>query len=152
MLDRRRFVYTLLGLIAFGAGRWTATAAVAAGASLEGPLSREVFLALLKEPFSLLLDNRASELILLRIDDDSHGPGSEQFTVVFQAPRKLVLLDGTYLISHITAGTTHVFLQPAGHDNRSNYYKATFNLLREGAGLQVPPPKRDRGRGWRVVP
>jgi len=62
------------------------------------------------------------------------------------------LLDGTYRITHVTAGTTDVFLQPAGHDDRSNYYKAVFNVLRKGAGVQAPPPKRDRGRGWRVVP
>jgi hypothetical protein len=99
-----------------------------------------------------LLDNRAAELFLLRIDDNDARPDSEQFTVVFQAPRELILLDGTYRITHITAGTTDVFLQPAGHDDRSNYYKATFNLLREGAGVRVPPPQRDRGRGWRVVP
>jgi hypothetical protein len=118
--------------MAFGSGRWTAaTAATAGGVSLEGPLTREVFLALLKEPFSLLLDNRAAELVLLRIDDNGDRPGSEQFTVVFQAPRELALLDGTYLISHVTAGTTHVFLQPAGHDDRSDYCKASFNLLRK---------------------
>lgn len=133
MLDRRRFVYTLAGLIAFGSDRWTAaTAATAGGVSLEGPLTREVFLALLKEPFSLLLDRRAAELFLLRIDDDDDRPGSEQFTVVFQAPRELLLLDGTYRISHVTAGTTYVFLQPAGHDDRSSYCKASFNLLRNG--------------------
>ena len=112
-------------------------AAAAGGVSLEGPLTREVFLALLKERFSLLLDNRASELILLRIDDDNDGPGSEQFTVVFQAPRALLLLDGTYRISHVTAGTTHVFLQPSGHDDRSTYCKAAFNLLRTGTGVHA---------------
>ena len=138
MLDRRRFVYTLASLIAVGSGRWTAaTVATAGGVSLEGPLTREVFLALLKEPFSLLLDNRAAELFLLRIDDNDARGGSEQFTVVFQAPRELIVSDRTYLISHCTAGTTHVFLQPAGHDDRSSYYKAAFNLLRKGAGVQA---------------
>jgi len=137
MLTRRRFAYTLTSLIALP-GRWSARpAAAAGGVSLEGPLTREVFLALLKERFSLLLDNRASELILLRIDDDNDGPGSEQFTVVFQAPRALLLLDGTYRISHVTAGTTHVFLQPAGHDDRSDYFKAPFNLLRKGADIHA---------------
>jgi hypothetical protein len=145
MLDRRRFVYTLAGLMAFGSGRWTAaTAATAGGVSLEGPLTREVFLALLKEPFSLLLDNRAAELFLLRIDDDGARTGSEQFTVVFQAPREPIVLDGTYLISHRTAGTTPVFLQPAGHDDRSNYYQAAFNLLRKGAGRAAGRWYRDR--------
>jgi hypothetical protein len=147
MLNRRRFTYTLMGLIAFGSGRWSASAATAAGVSLEGPLTREVFLALLKEPFSLLLDHRAAGLFLLRIDDNDAHPDGEQFTVVFQAPRQLIVLDGAYLISHLTAGTTLVFLQPAGHDDRYNYYKAPFNLGRERAGVQVPRPQRDRGRG-----
>jgi hypothetical protein len=152
MLDRRRFVYTMAGLIAFGSGRWTAaTAATAGGVSLEGRLTREVFLALLKEPFSILLDNRAAELVLLRIDNRDASPDSEQFTVVFQAPRELILADGTYRISHVTAGTTEVFLQPAGQDDRSSYYKASFNLLRSGADAP-PPPTRARGRGWRYVP
>ena len=101
-----------------------------------------MFLALLEEPFRLLLDHRAAELFLLRIDDNDARPHSEQFTVVFQAPRELIALDGTYLISHITAGTTHVFLQTAGRGDRSNYYKAAFNLLRKGAGAG----------GWPVVP
>jgi uncharacterized protein DUF6916 len=138
MLDRRRFVYTLAGLVAFGSGRWTAaTAATAGGVSLEGPLTREVFLALLKEPFSLLLDNRTEELFLLRIDDHDARRGSEQFTVVFQAPRELIVLEGTYRIAHVTAGTTHVFLQPAGHDDRSTYCQASFNLLRNGDGVHA---------------
>jgi uncharacterized protein DUF6916 len=138
MLNRRRFVYTLAGLITFGSGRWTAaTAATAGGVSLEGPLTREVFLALLKEPFSLLLDHGAADLVLLRIDEDEANENSDQFTVVFQAPRELLLLDGTYRISHVTAGTTHVFLQPAGHDDRSSYCKASFNLLRKGAGVHA---------------
>ena len=138
MLDRRRFVYTLASLIALGSGRWTAaTAATAGGASLEGPLTREVFLALLKEPFSLLLDNRTEELFLLRIDDNDARGGSEQFTLVFQASREPIVLDGTYRVSHVTAGTTPVFLQPAGHDDRSNYYQASFNLLRKGAGVHA---------------
>ena len=153
MLDRRRFVYILMSLIAFGSGRWTAaTAAALAGVSLEGPLTREVFLALVLEPFSLLLDNRAAGLFLLRVDADVAYPDSDQFTVVFQGPRELVLLDGVYGIAHITAGATDLFLQPAGHDDRYTYYKAPFNLLRNRAGVPAAPPERDRGRGWRFVP
>ena len=91
-----------------------------------------MFLALVKEPFSLLLDNRAAGLFLLKIDDDHALADSEQFTVVFQASRKLIVREGTYVISHLTAGTTHMFVQPGGHDGRYNYYKAPFNLLREG--------------------
>ncbi|HMH52904.1 MAG TPA: hypothetical protein VK548_21885 [Candidatus Acidoferrum sp.] len=105
--------------------------------SLEGLLTREVFLALVKEPFGLLLDNRTAGLFLLKLEDEDAQPGSEQFTLTFQAPRELILLDGTYRISHVTAGTTDVFLQPAGHDDRSSYCKASFNLLRTGAGAHT---------------
>ena len=153
MLDRRGFAYILMSLIAFGSGRWTAaTAATSAGVSLEGPLTREVFLALVLEPFSLLLDNRAAGLFLLRVDADVAYPDSDQFTVVFQGPRELILLDGVYRIAHITAGATDLFLQPAGHDDRYTYYKAAFNLLRNRAGVPVAPPERPRGPGWRFVP
>lgn len=151
MLDRRQFAYTLMGVIAFGSGQWTAAiAARPAGVSLEGPLTREVFLALEKEPFSLLLDNRVAGIFLLSVEDNEGGPDSDQFTLVFQGPRELVLLDGVYRITHVTAGTTDVFLQPAWHDRRYNYYHASFNLLRTGA--PVAYPERTRGRGWRFVP
>jgi len=143
MLNRRRFVYTMAGGIALGSGRWRSAAA---GVSLEGPLTRDVFDALVRDRFSLLLDNRTAGLFLLKLEDDDSHPEGEQFTVVFQAPRELLLLDGTYLISHVAAGNTQVFLQPAGHDDRHNYYKAPFNLLGKGAGVQVPPPQRDRAR------
>ena len=109
MLNRRRFVYTLAGLIAFGSGRSTAaTAATAGGVSLEGLLTIQ---PLARQPGgeALLAQNRRQRC----------RPDSEQFTVVFQAPRELILLDGTYRITHVTAGTTDVFLQPAGHDDRS---------------------------------
>ena len=149
MLNRRRFVYTLGGFIVLGAGQWRA--ATAAGVSLEGPQSWEVWAALVKDTFSLLLDNRSEELFLLRVDDNGAKPGSEQFTVTFTARRELILLDGTYRIAHATAGTTEVFLQPVGNDQSYNYYRASFNILRDPAGVQAPP-RRDRGRGWRVVP
>jgi hypothetical protein len=131
MLNRRRFTYTLMGLIALGSGRWTATAtAMPARVSLEGPLTREVFLSLLKDPFSLLLDNRAKELVLVSVEDDESRPDSEQFTPLFEGSRDLVLAEGMYRISHATAGTTQVFLQSAGQHGLHQYYKASFNLLR----------------------
>lgn len=151
MLDRRRFTYTLVGIIAFGSGQWTsATAAGPARVSLEGPLSREVFRALEREPFSLLLANRVEGLFLLSVDDDDGDPGSDQFTLRFQGPRELILLDGVYRITHITAGTTEVFLQPSGRDQRYSYYHASFNLLH--TGVPLAPPERQGGKGWRWVP
>jgi hypothetical protein len=156
MLTRRRFAHGLMGLVVLAFNRSTGaiaaaddTRVTAADASLEGSPSREAFRALVREEFSLLLDNRSASLVLLRVEDGSR-PGGEQFTVVFQGPRELVLLDGVYRIAHATAGTTEVFLQPAGHDNRYNFYKALFNLSRDRVPLA--PPTRDRGRGWRFVP
>jgi hypothetical protein len=153
MLTRRRFASTVISLIAFGSGRWaTASAAQSNRVSLDGPLTREVFLALLKDPFSLLLDNRAAEVVLVRVEDDGVRADSEQFTLLFEGPSDLLLLDGTYRIAHRTAGTTDVFLQPAGGDARHRYYKAQFNLLKENAGVPLGATKREGGRGWRVVP
>ena len=157
MLTRRWFTYTLMGSAVLASSRSTGAIAAdddpkvtPAGVSLEGSLSRDVFRSLVREEFSLLLDNRAASLFLLRVEDDVTRPGGEQFTVVFQGPRELVLRDGVYRLAHVTAGTTDVFLQPAGHDDRYNYYKASFNLPRERVPLA--PPTRDRGRGWRFVP
>ena len=149
MLNRRRFVYTMAGGIALGSGRWRS--ATAAGVSLEGPLTRDVFDALVRDRFSLLLGNRAATLYLVRIDDGPRGE-QDQFTLVFEAPHDLVLLDGVYRIAHSTAGTTELFLQPAGHNNRYNYYKAAFNLLQRAGDAPAPPPARSGGQGWRFVP
>ena len=157
MLTRRRFAHGLMGLVALASNRFTGRIAAAddskvpsVGVSLEGSPSRDTFRSLVREEFSLLLDNRAASLFLLRVEDDVTRSGDEQFTVVFQGPRELVLRDGVYRIAHVTAGTTEVFLQPAGHDDRYNFYKALFNLPRERVPLA--PPTRDRGRGWRFVP
>jgi len=135
MLTRRQFAYTLTGLIVLGSSR--STGAIAAdprvtsgGVSLNGPLSRDVFRALVREPFSVSLDNRAAKLLLLRVDDDAAHPNSEQFTLGFQGPRDLSLLDGTYRVTHVTAGTTLLYLQPTVRDARYSYYEAPFNLLR----------------------
>ena len=36
---------------------------------------------------------------------------------------------GSYTVTHHTAGSTTLFLQPSGHHHQS-YYEAPFNLLR----------------------
>ena len=135
MLTRRQFACTLTGLIVLGSSRSTGAIAVdprvtAGGVSLQGPLSRDVFRALVREPFSVLLDNRAATVRLFRVDDDVAHPNSEQFTLGFQGPRDLQLLEGTYRVTHVTAGTTLLYLQPTGRDARHSYYEAPFSLLR----------------------
>lgn len=151
MLARRQLTYILMGLAIFGAVRSTdATPADPKGASgavsLEEPVTRDVFRALVREPFSLLLDNRAATLILLRVDDHVADPGIIQFTVVFQGPGDLRLSDGTYRVTHATAGTTMLYLRPKGRDDRYTYYEAPFSLLSENALVTEPPPVRDLRR------
>ena len=151
MFTRRRFTYTVIGLVLLGPGRSAranaADSNVTSGVSLEGPLSRDVFRALVRQEFSLLLTNRPATLVLLRVDDDAARPDSGQFIVVFQGAPDLVLKDGTYRVTHATAGTTLLYLRPRGRDDRYSYYEAPFNLLPENAGVTTaPPPVREPRR------
>ena len=152
MLTRRRFTYTLMGLALLGSGRSTRASAAdanvtAKGVSLEGPLSRDVFRALVGQEFSLLLTNRPATLVLLRVDDDSARPDSGQFIVVFRGASDLKVvnvLEGTYRITHATAGTTELYLRPKGGDDRYVYFEAPFNVPPDNAGS--PPPVRQPRR------
>jgi hypothetical protein len=147
MLTRRRFTYTLMGLVMLGSSRSTGAdpanpSAASDGVSLEGPLSRDVFRKLVRQEFSVLLANRPATLVLLRVEDDPARPGGNQFIVVFQGSPDLKLTEGTYRITHVTAGTTLLYLRPQGRDDRYSYYEAPFNLLPENAGAMPPPPIR----------
>jgi uncharacterized protein DUF6916 len=151
MLTRRQLTYTLMGLAMLGSGRSTRANAAdpnvtANSVSLEGPLSRDVFRALVGQEFSLLLIHRPTTLVLLRVDDDDARPGGGQFVVVFQGAPELVLKDGTYRVTHTTAGTTLLYLRPKKSDDRFSYYEAGFNLLPENAGVTDPPPARSLRR------
>ena len=131
MLNRRRFVYGLLSVGVLGRslpGRANA-AQRATLPSLQGPLSREVFLALRQETFTAVIDGRRVPLVLTQVSDDAGGRGREQFTVVFRGSRDLQLKDRLCLLRHPTAGSTSLYVQPAGTDDRSSYHKAPFNLL-----------------------
>ncbi|HMH52907.1 MAG TPA: hypothetical protein VK548_21900 [Candidatus Acidoferrum sp.] len=151
MLTRRRFTYTLMGLAMLRSGRSTCANAAdsnvsANGVSLEGPLTRDVFLALVGQEFSLLLTNRPAILVLLRVDDGGRPDGS-QFTVVFRGASDLKVvnvLEGTYRITHSTAGTTELYLRPKGGDDRYVYFEAPFNVTPDNAG--IPPPVREPRR------
>lgn len=147
MLTRRQCTYTLMGLAMLGSGRSTRANAAdpnvtTNGVSLEGPLSRDVFRALVRQEFSVLLVNRPATLVLLRVDDDAARPDGRQFIVVFQGSPDLKLAEGTYRVSHVTAGTTLLYLRPKGRDDRYSYYEAPFNLLPENADGTAPPPAR----------
>ena len=142
MLTRRRFTYALMSLVATASRSIGANAAdpkaTSHSVSLEGALSRDVFRALVGQEFSLLLANRAATLVLLRIDDDAARPDGSQFSVVFQGPPDLNVLEGTYGVTHVTAGTTLLYLRPKGRDGRSSYYEAPFNLLPDSAPATAP--------------
>jgi uncharacterized protein DUF6916 len=131
MLNRRRFVYGMVSAGVLGPGfLGSATAAQRASLpSLQGRLSRDVFLALRQQTFSAVIDDRRVRLVLVEVSDDGCCPGREQFTVRFQGPRDLRLKDGTCVLSHPSAGSAPLYVQAAGTDGRSGYVKAPFNLL-----------------------
>lgn len=131
MLNRRRFVYGMVSVGVLGPSfLGSANAAQRASLpSLRGPLSRDVFLALRQQTFTTVIDDRRVPLVLAEVSDDGCCPGREQFTVLFRGPRDLRLKDGTYVLSHPTAGSVPLYVQAAGTDDRSGYIKAPFNLL-----------------------
>jgi hypothetical protein len=133
-LGRRQLLAGLVGLVAVGARRRTSAAPKAKRkaprVSLDGRLSRAVFVALLGQTFTVSSGHQARSTIeLLRIDDREPSEATEQFTVVFRGPHDLVLPEDSYTLRHHTAGSTTLFLQPAGHDGSHSYFEAPFNLL-----------------------
>jgi uncharacterized protein DUF6916 len=146
-MTRRRFTSMAVALVTLAPPRsWGTSAAdpkvTPDRGSLEGPLSRDVLRALVGQELSLLLPNRPATLVLLRVEDAARPDGG-QFSVVFQGAPDLELLDGTYRVTHMTAGTTDLHLRPKGRDDRFTYYEAAFNLLPENA-VTGPPPIRQR--------
>jgi len=134
MLKRRQFLSGLASLGILGSSEWAkASAAEPRGmsgkVSLQGELSKDVFLALVLERFSVLIANRSVTIVLLKVDDDDFHPQTEQFTVLFRGARNLKLEEGAYTTTHRTAGTTRLYFRPAGHDGYYTYYEAPFNLL-----------------------
>ena len=53
-----------------------------------------------------------------------------------------MLTDGTYRVTHATAGTTLLYLRPKKRDDRFSYFEAPFNVLPENANVPGPPPGR----------
>jgi hypothetical protein len=131
MLNRRRFVYGVVSAAVL-APTLSGKASIARGTtspSLQGRLSRDVFLALRQQTFTVVIDQRRVRLVLAEVTDDGRAPGLEQFTVRFEGPRDLRLGDGTWTFHHPRAGHTPLYAQPAGADGRASYYNVTFNLL-----------------------
>jgi hypothetical protein len=132
MLSRRQLVSGLAGLAVLGSRIWPAFAAPARRrprVSIEGKLSKAVFVALLGDAFTTSIQGRTVSLQLAQVDDGPASPGTEQFTLVFRGPYDPVLEDDAYAVSHATAGSTVIFLTLTGHDAKNIYYEAPFNLL-----------------------
>jgi uncharacterized protein DUF6916 len=131
MLNRRELVSGLAGLAVLGSRGWPAFAAPARRkrVSIEGRLSKAVFLALLGDTFTIRAGSDVLSMQLAQVDDGPASSVAEQFTLVFRGPTEPVLVDGSYAVSHPTAGNTVIFLQPSGQDARHIYYEAAFNLL-----------------------
>jgi hypothetical protein len=132
MLNRRELVSGLASLAVLGS--WS-RAAIAAPVrrkrrvSIEGKPSKAVFLALLGDTFTVGTGSEALSMQLAQVDDGPASPVAEQFTLVFRGPYEPMLVDGSYPVSHPTAGSTVIFLAPRGRDARHVYYEAPFNLL-----------------------
>ena len=131
MLNRRRFVYGMFSVGVLGPsfpGRANAAKRTSLP-SLQGRLGRDMFLALRQQTFTAVIDHRRVRLVLVNVSDDGCCPDREQFTALFQGPRDVRWRDGTCTLSHPTAGSTPLYIQAAGTDDRSSYYQAPFNLL-----------------------
>ena len=131
MLNRRRFVHGMLsvGVLCPSFLGWASAAQRTNLPRLQDRLSKDVFLALRQQTFTTVIDGRRVPLVLTQVSDDAGGRGPEQFTVVFRGSRDLQLKDRLCLLRHPTAGSTSLYVQPAGTDDRSSYHKAPFNLL-----------------------
>jgi uncharacterized protein DUF6916 len=130
MLNRRQVVGGLVSLAAFGARGWTAYAAPRKqSVRLDGPLSRSVFRALKGDKFMLSTGDGTVSIHLIRIDEGPQSTETDQFTLVFLGPHDPVLPDGPHQVTHPTAGTTTLFLQPREQNHLHTYYEAPFNLL-----------------------
>jgi hypothetical protein len=133
MLNRRQLVGGLMSLALVGSRSRPANAAPARRkprrATLDGTLSKAVFVALLGETFTVSSGTDVVSIQLAQIDDGLPSAVAEQFTLVFRGPRDPALPEGSYTVSHSTAGSTALFLQLSGYDDQHIYYEAPFNLL-----------------------
>jgi hypothetical protein len=133
MLSRRQLMSGLVSFAALSGRTGRASAAPSPRkpqpVTLRDPLNKAVFLALLHEVFTISTDRGRVGIQLIEVDDGPPSTVTEQFTVVFRGPRHWPLAEGTYPVSHHSAGSTLLLLQPIGYDHGHLYYGAVFNLL-----------------------
>lgn len=132
MLNRRQVVGGLVSLAVLGPRGWVVDAAQTRRkprATLQGQLSKAVFVDLLGETFTVSAGNDTVAIQLIQIDDGLPSAVAEQFSLVFRGPLDPALPEGPYTVSHRSAGSTTLFLQLSGSDKDYSYYEAPFNLL-----------------------
>jgi hypothetical protein len=130
MLSRRQLVSGMVSLAALGVGARSAAPSPRKPPRVTvGEPSKGVFLALLGDGFTISNDHGRAVLQLIQVDDGPPSVVTEQFTLLFRGPRHSPLADGMYLLTHHSAGSTTLFLQPVGYDHGHLYYDAVFNLL-----------------------
>jgi hypothetical protein len=131
MLNRRQLVGGLVSLAVVGVRSRPVSGAAPrpARGSLEGKLSKAVFVALLGETLAVSTSQGTLWVQLVQLDDGAASPVTEQFTLVFRGPRAPVLSEASYPIRHRIAGRTEMFLQLSQQDASHSYYEAPFNLL-----------------------
>lgn len=132
MLNRRQVVGGLVSLAVLGPRSFAVDAAQRrkpGRGTLQGQLSKAVFVDLLGETFTVSGGSDVISIQLIQIDDGLPSAATEQFSLVFRGPHDPALPEGPYTVSHRTAGSTTLFLQLSGSDNRYSYYEAPFNLL-----------------------
>lgn len=137
-VSRRTFLkYTLVSLVtclSATAGRTgVAVATVFSSTRLNGPLSYATFAALVGQPFKLVVASKQGKYaIRMQLDEIvsvALTPGNDQFYLVFRVLSATIRPNGVYQISHTTAGSTKLFLQPMRDGDTGNFCRADFNLL-----------------------
>lgn len=73
------------------------------------------------------------ELELVEVKSHEKAPvepeGMERFSIYFRGPEKIMLLQGTYRITHEHLGDFDLFLVPIGREERGFRYEAVFNYF-----------------------
>jgi len=52
------------------------------------------------------------------------------FSVIFRGPRQIVLVSGTYKVTHAQMGAFDLFISPVNDSKKERLYQAVFNRLR----------------------
>lgn len=67
-------------------------------------------------------------LKLSNLFDRPHDGRSEQFTLIFQAPKNAELTSGTFVMAHANTGLFPLYIESAGENEEGKLFRADFNL------------------------